>query len=274
MANRSGKGGSSDRFLLLGSEITVEGDCCHEIRRRLLLGRKAMTYLDSVLKSRDITLPTKVCIIKAMVFPVVIYGCESWIVKKVDSQKIGAFKLRCWKRLLRVSWTARRSNQSILKSTLNSHRKDYAEAETPVIWSSDVNNWLTGKVPDAGKDWGQEEKREKKLRWLDAITDSADVRLNKLQGIVKDGEDWRIAVHGVAKSWTWLRNWTTTGKIGLSWQLSGQESACQCRRHRFDSWFGKIPLEKEMAAHSSMLASEISWTGGAQQIPRVKRLSE
>ena len=159
MANRSGKGGSSDRFLLLGSEITVEGDCCHEIRRRLLLGRKAMTYLDSVLKSRDITLPTKVCIIKAMVFPVVIYGCESWIVKKVDSQKIGAFKLRCWKRLLRVSWTARRSNQSILKSTLNSHRKDYAEAETPVIWSSDVNNWLTGKVPDAGKDWGQEEKR-------------------------------------------------------------------------------------------------------------------
>ena len=101
--------------LFLGSTITVEGDCCHEIRRHLLLGRKAMTNLDSVLKSRDITLPTKACIIKAMVLPVVIYGCESWTVKKVDSQKIGAFKLWCWKRLLRVPWTAKRSNQSILK---------------------------------------------------------------------------------------------------------------------------------------------------------------
>ena len=102
-------------FLFLGSKITADGNYSHEIRRHLLLGRKAMTNLDSVLKSRDITLPTKVCIIKAMVFPVVTYGCESWTIKKVDSQKIGAFKLWCWKRLLRVPWTARRSNQSILK---------------------------------------------------------------------------------------------------------------------------------------------------------------
>ena len=124
-------------FLFLGSKITADGDCSHEIRRQLLLGRKAMTDLDRMLKSRDVILPTKVQIVKSMAFPVVMYGCESWIIKKAEHQKIDAFKLWCWKRLLRVSWTARRSNQSILKSTLNSHRKDYAEAETPVFWSSD-----------------------------------------------------------------------------------------------------------------------------------------
>ena len=100
--------------LFLGSTITVEGDCCHEIRRHLLLGRKAMTNLDSVLKSRDITLPTKACIIKAMVLPVVIYGCESWTIKKAESLRIHIFELWCWRRLLRVPWTERRSNQSIL----------------------------------------------------------------------------------------------------------------------------------------------------------------
>ena len=102
-------------FLFLGFKITVDGDCSHEIRRRLLLGRKAMTNLDSVLKSRDITLPTKVCIVKAMVFPVVMYSCESWTIKKAECQRIDAFKLWCWRRLLKVPWTARRSNQSILR---------------------------------------------------------------------------------------------------------------------------------------------------------------
>jgi len=102
-------------FILGGSKITADGDCSHEIKRRLLLGRKAMTNLDSILKSRDITLPTKVCLVKAMVFPVVMYGCESWTIKKAEGQRIDAFELRCWRRLLRVPWTARRSNQSILK---------------------------------------------------------------------------------------------------------------------------------------------------------------
>ena len=111
----SGNNGNSERLYFLGSKITADGDCSHEIKRRLLLGRKPMTNLDSVLKSRDITLLTKVCLVKAMVFPVVMYGCESWTIKKAESGRIGAFELWCWRRLLRVPWTARRSNQSILK---------------------------------------------------------------------------------------------------------------------------------------------------------------
>ena len=114
MGNRWGDSGNSD-FLYLSSQITADGDCSHEIKRRLLLGRKIMTNLDSLLKSRDITLPTKVCLVKAMVFPVVMYGCESWTLKKAKNRRIDAFELWCWRRLLRVPWTARRSNQAILK---------------------------------------------------------------------------------------------------------------------------------------------------------------
>ena len=108
-------------FIFLGSKITADGDCSHEIKRRLLLGRKVMTNLDSILKSRDITLPTKVHLVKALVFPVVMYGCESWTIKKAELQRIDAFELRCWRRLLRVPWTARRSNQSILKEISPEH---------------------------------------------------------------------------------------------------------------------------------------------------------
>ena len=115
MANRWGNNGNSDRLFFLGSKITADGDCSHEIKRCLLLGRKAMTNLDSILKSRDITLLTKVHLVKAMVFPVVMYGCESWIIKKAECRRIDAFELWCWRRLLRVPWTARRSNQSIQK---------------------------------------------------------------------------------------------------------------------------------------------------------------
>ena len=104
-------------FIFLGSKITTDGDCSHEIKRRLLLGRKVMTSLDSILKSREITLPTKVCLVKAMVFPVVMYGCESWTIKKAECRRIDAFELWCWRRLLRIPWTARRSNQSILKES-------------------------------------------------------------------------------------------------------------------------------------------------------------
>ena len=115
MANRWGNSGNSVRLYLFGSKITADGDCSHEIKRHILLERKAMANLDNILKSRDITLPTKVHLVKAMVFPVVMYGCESWTVKKAERRKIYAFELWCWRRLLRVSWTARRSNQSILK---------------------------------------------------------------------------------------------------------------------------------------------------------------
>jgi len=146
-----------------GSKITTDDDCSHEIKRCLFLGRKAMTNLDSISKSRDITLPTKVCLVKAMVFPVVMYGCESWTIKKAEHQRIDAFELWCWRRFLRVPWTARRSNQSILKEWLEWFSPEYSSEGLmpklkPVLWPSDAKNWLIGKDPDAGKDWRQEEK--------------------------------------------------------------------------------------------------------------------
>ena len=124
-----------------GSKITADGDCSHEIKRHLLFGRKVMTNLDSILKNRDITLPTKVRLVKATVFPVVMYGCESWTVKKAESQRIDAFELWCWRRLLRVPWTARRSNQSILKETSpGCSLEGHAEAETPIFWPPDAKS--------------------------------------------------------------------------------------------------------------------------------------
>ena len=147
-------------FLFLGSKITADGDCSHEIKRRLLLGRKTMTNPDSVLKGRDITLLTKVHLIKYTAFPVVMYGYESWTIKKAEHQRIEDSELWCWRRLLRVPCTARRSNQTILKeiNTEYSLERTDAGAETPVLWPSDVKSQLIGKDPDAGKDGGQEEK--------------------------------------------------------------------------------------------------------------------
>ena len=136
-------------FILGSSKITADGDCSHEIKRYLFLGRKAMTHLDSVLKNRDFTLPTKVLIVKAMVFPVVMYACESWIIKKAEHQRIDAFELWCWRRLLRVPGTARRFNQSILKEIIG--RTD-VEAEALILWPPHVKSCLIGKDPDAGKD--------------------------------------------------------------------------------------------------------------------------
>ena len=147
-------------FILGGSKITADGDCSHESKRCLLLGRKVMTNLDNILKSRNITLPTKVHLAKAMVYPVVMYGCESWTIKKAEHQRIDVFEMWCWRRLLRVPWTARRSNQSILLGNqfwIFIGRTD-VEAETPILWPPDVKNWLVRKDPDAGKDWRWEEK--------------------------------------------------------------------------------------------------------------------
>ena len=142
-------------FILEGSKITADGDCCHEIKRRLLLGRKVMTNLESILKSREITLPTQVHLVKAMVFPVVIYGCESCTIKKAECWRIGAFELWCWRRLLRVPWTARRSNQSILKEISPEYPLQGLMLKHQYFGHL---MWLIGKDPGAGKDWRQEEK--------------------------------------------------------------------------------------------------------------------
>ena len=146
-------------FIFFRSKITADGDCSHEIKWCLLLGRKSMSNLDSILQSRDITLPTKVRLVKAMVFPVIMYGRESWTIKKAKGQRIDAFELWCWRRLLRVPWTARRSNQSILKEIHpGCSIKTDAEGETPILWPPDAKNWLIWKDPDAGKDWRWKKK--------------------------------------------------------------------------------------------------------------------
>ena len=192
-------------FILGGSKITADGDCSHEIKRCLLLGRKAMTNLDSILKSRDITLPTKVCLVKAMVLLVVMYGCESWTIKKAERQRIDAFELWCWRRLLRVPWTAR-SNQSILKEISSEYSLE--EAEAPILWPPDTKSWLSGKDPNAGKDWRQEDKRttEDEMvgwhHWLDGY------EFEQALGVGDGWESWRAAVHGVTKSQTQLSDWT------------------------------------------------------------------
>ena len=158
MENRWAKVEAVSDFILLGSKITADGDCSHEIIRHLLLGRKVMTNLDSILKSRDITLSTKVHLVKAMVFPVVMYGCESWTIKKAESQIIDAFELWCWRRLLGVPWTARRSNQSILKEISPGCPLEglMMKLKLQYFWPPEAKKWLIWKDPDAGKDWEQE----------------------------------------------------------------------------------------------------------------------
>ena len=197
-------------FILGGSKITADGDCRHEIKRHLLLGRKVMTNLDGILKSTDIILPEKVCLVKAMVFPVVMYWCESWTVKKAECRRIDAFELWCWRRLLRATWTARRSNQSILKeispgcSLEGLMLKLKLQYFGHLMWRADSLE----KTLMLGTIEGRRRRGWQRMRWLYGITDSIGMGLGRLRELVMDREAWHAVIHGVTKSRTRLSDWT------------------------------------------------------------------
>ena len=202
MANRGETVETVRDFIFLVPQIIADGDYCHQIKRRLLLGRQAMNNLDSILKSRDITLLTKVSLVKAMVFPVVMYRCESWTIKKAESHRINAFELLCWRRLLRVPWISRRSNQSILKEISPEYSLEGLVLKLKLQYFGHLMQRTDSfeKTLMLGKTEGRRRKGWQWLRWLDGITDLMDMSFSKLQDLEMDRESWHAAVHGFSMS--------------------------------------------------------------------------
>ena len=213
-------------FIFLGSKITADGDCSHEIKRHLLPGRKAMSNLDSIFKSRDITLPTKVCLVRAMVFPVVMYGYESWTIKKAECRTIDAFELWCWRSLLKVPWMARRSSQSILKEISPKYSLEGLMLKVKLWYFGHLmrkSNSLE-KTLMLGKVEGGKRRGRQSMRWLDGITYSR-VWVSSGNWLM-DRETWHAAFHGVSKSRTQLSDWTDNTELHWFWNQEHESSDC------------------------------------------------